>query len=443
MGKKYIFLNTLLLALFIMINIYYEIKITIPFLILYLICFILIYGKKAVTLPIVLVVSFAFNYKPPIKTEDICNEYYHQAIVKDVYSTSMTVVEDDHIYYLMKIDKDIVRGDVVSYSTSGKYKTQVNEKGSFDMFYRSTGADAYGYLKAGTLKIIEPKESMRNNIYHDLIEDQGWYSDMTLLLLYGKEKGSGVIAKRRINSMGVAHLFVVSGFHISLMYIMMEMIGKNFIRNNKFNSLLAFAISTSFLYLVYFPPTGIRALITLLIIRTNRYDKVDSLSLTGILFFVINPWIMFSSSMILSYSITAAIYLFRPSKISASDTITLSMFAFFISLPTISTWESEHNLLAPLLSIAMTPLVSTMYVASLVALPFHGLWSLMDPIFYVFFRIIIIFSELQMPFSIGIIGFSKQVALTIICVLYIGLLKENKWILLTTFFSISFIIFLI
>lgn len=403
---------------------------------MYLMFYIIIYGSKSKVLLLILIGCFLFNYDKN-EIQEFDNDY-HVAVVDEVYSSSITVIEEGHKYYLMKVNENLSKGDVVSYQTEYYYDI---EKGSFDIFYKSTKSEGYGY--ANELNIISKKENIRNNIHNDLYEDNSYYSDFALLLLYGEEEGIGVQVKNKINAMGISHLFVVSGFHISLFFIMIEKVGNQFIRNRKLVSLIAFTISVSFLYLVYFPYTGLRALITMMIIRSHKYDKIDSLALTGIIFYIWNPWIMFSSSMILSFSITFAIYFFRPESISFSDGVTLSMFAFYISLPTVSTWENTHNLLAPLLSLVMTPIVSIMYVTSLLLLPFKECWNLFDYVYQAFYWIIIIFSSLEITFYTQIIGFAKQVALTILCVSYIALLKEKKWHILSSFFSISLIIFLI
>ncbi len=434
-GKKYLYLNTLLIALFILLIIYFRIILLIPFLITYFIFYLYLYKEGVSVLLIVLGLSFLFNYQGNVQVSE---DYYHTAVVDDVYTSSITVIEEGNKYYLMKVDEELSKGDVIKYKTN--YYTDV-DKGSFDLFYRSTNSIAYGY--ANSLQIVEKHENIRNNIHNSLYEEESWYSDMTLLLLYGDEHGRGVYLSNEIDSMGISHLFVVSGFHISIFFLLIEKIGNNFIRSRKLVTTLSFSVSTAFLYLVYFPPTGIRALLTLMIVRSHKYNRVDSLSLTGIVFFISNPWIMYSSSMILSFSITMAIYLYRPSDLSLVDGITLSMFAFYIALPTISTWETNHNLFAPLLSLVMTPIVSFIYIIALFTLPFHSMWALVDPLFHIFFTLIYIFSSINFTFITQTIGMPRQIAITMMTVYYIALMKEKRTIMLSTFFSISLIIFLI
>ncbi len=405
------------------------------FLLPYITYYLLKYGSHAKALFITLLFATLFNYHGQPTIND---SYEHQAVVDDVYTSSITVIEDGQKYYLMGIDEQVSHGDVISYNSV--YNDDV-EKGSFDLFYKSTKAIACGWAK--NLEIIKKSNDLRSEIHNDLYETEGWYSDFTLLMLYGEEDGLGSVINDGVSKMGISHLFVVSGFHIALFYIFIEKILSNILKSSKMANLVAFSISTGFLYLVYFPPTGIRALLTLIFVRGFNLERTESLSLTGLMFFVINPYILLTNSMILSFTITLAIYLYRPQELSIMDMIVLSMFAFYISLPTVSTWENQHNLTAPLLSIVLTPIVAMMYVVSLVFLPFKDCWVLADPLFALFFWVLKIFSNVSAYFSTGLLTMQEQLYITSLSIYYIHTLRNNKVILMSSFFSISLIIFLI
>ncbi len=432
------FLNTLLIALLTFIVIYTHSLITIPFLITYISFYLYNYKKSALILPIILIGSFVTNYNP--SKDDYNKEWEHEVIVSNVYSSSITVIEDGEEYYVYNVHEHLSKGDKITFE--GKYYQNSN-KGSFDIFVHSTGSIASVRAVNESIHLESAKSNLRNNIHANLYEEKSWYSDLTLLLLYGEETDRGNNMKNTIDYMGISHLFVISGFHITLFYLLLEKGGRKFIRNRKLISILSFSISLGFLYLVYFPPTGIRALLTLLLIRTHRWDKIESLSIAGLIFFVINPWLMLTNSMILSFSITMAIYIYRPLDILFLDTVVLSMFAFYIALPTISTWENEHNLLAPLLAIVMTPIVSCLYVLCLILLPFNNIWILINPIFHLIWIVIYMMSTIHIKLNTPEMGYIKQITLTVICVYYIYLLRFEKEILLGSFFSISLILFLI
>lgn len=435
MNSKYIYTNTFILTMILFVFFYsgyiWMFSIILPYSTYYL----LKYKSKAKVMIVTFALMVLINYELP---EEINENYHHTAVVDDVYTSSITVIEDGQKYYLMGIEENLSHGDVISYTSI--YDDDV-EKGGFDIFYKST--DAIGLGWANNLELVERNDDIRSNIHNDLYNEEGWYSDFTLLMLYGEENGHGYVIKNKINLMGISHLFVVSGFHISLFYILIDKILSGLISNSKITNTLAFSISVGFLYLVYFPPTGLRALLTIVFIRFLNQNKIESLSLTGLTMFVFNPWILLSNSMILSFSITYAIYIYKPDEISIIDMLVLSMFAFYISLPTISTWENKHNITAPLLSIVMTPLVSVFYITSLIILPFHDCWHLMDPVYHLFYSMINIFGNVNFYFYTPEVNFIKQITFTCLSLYFIYLLKNNKIILMNSFFLISLIIILI
>lgn len=97
-------------------------------------------------------------YDPILSTETT-----HEAIVENVYSTSITVIENGQRYYLMKIDQDLVKGDIITYSCS--YYQDI-DKGSFGIFYNTTKAIGYGYVT--DLELVERSMSFRTNLYSNL-----------------------------------------------------------------------------------------------------------------------------------------------------------------------------------------------------------------------------------------------------------------------------------
>lgn len=381
---------------------------------------IITYKKWVFVIPIIFVSAFLFNYQP---TNSINEEYEHLAIVEKIYSSSIVVNEGGDKYYIMKVNEDVVVGDLIKYNA--KYKTEV-EKGSFDMFYKSTKAIGYGY--ASHLTIIEHKHNLRNNIYLKLLNSDGEYSNFALGMLYSKETNGNVEMLSNVNRMGIAHLFVISGFHISILYITIDGILCKIMGNNKKREFINIFIISIFLYLIYFPPTAIRALLTMMIMKRGMFGNVDSLSMVGILFFIANPWILFTNSMILSFSITILIYLIKPNKLSLWSSIKLSISAFLVALPTLATWNNTFNILSPLLTVVMTPFISMGYIICLVMIPFHNIWFIGDIIFRILDEIIRIFSYVYIPIETQTISPFQQLSLTIETLIFSNFIFTKKYL---------------
>ena len=338
----------------------------------------------------------------------------------------------------MGVNINLIPGDYITYNS--KYISDVNNS-TFEVYWKSLGASAYGY--ANDLEIVEYASGIRANMLRNLFEDTGAYSQNFLALLYGFDTDYNQFLLDRVSRLGVSHLFVVSGFHIALFYIFMEKIGFKLTNNRRVINIISTFISFIFTFFIYFPLTAVRALLTIIIVRTHRFNKIDSLSICGILFFIINPFIMISNSMILSFSITYVIYLLSSGPNNFKKTILISVAAFYVSLPTITTWTTDLNLLAPLVSFLITQIVSFSYVMGLIIFPFHFLWWIGNIYFMLFDLLILLISCLYIPLTFPESNIIKQCIGTSLIIMYIVLMRGNITILLNTLFLMSFIFFII
>ncbi len=432
--RRYLHTNTLIFLLVAFIAVYTEFYIIYIILIPYLL-FIINRHKKH-SLIIIPIIMFCFVLS--IEFRNISNQYVHHAKVLKVYSSSALVKESGMKYYILGVNEQILPGDKITFNA--KYISDI-ENGSFEVYWRSLGASAYGY--ASDVVIDENSAGLRNGILESLINNHDYYSQNILALFYGISTDYNASLLNRVTKLGVSHLFVISGFHIAIFYIGLERIGLRITNNRKIINISSASISFIFVFFIYFPLTAIRALVTLIIVRTHKFNKIDSLSICGIIFFVINPYIMISNSMILSFSITYVIYLLSGGQNNIKKTLLISIVAFYVSLPTVTTWTNELNLLAPLVTIIITQIVSFSYVLGLVILPFHFLWWIGDIYFMFFDYLILILTVLYIPVYFPDSNIFKQYLGTSLILLYIIAMRGNRLILLNTLFSMSFIFFII
>lgn len=405
-------------------------------LVFYFIVLVFIYKKKVFLIFLFAFLAFSLNIN---YRQDIPEDKWHTGVVKKVYSSSVLVEEEGQLYYLMKIEEDLMVGDVVAYGCY--YKTDI-DPGSFDVFYRSTGASAYGYVFWS--EVQEEANSIRANLYRNLMETNNKYADFALAMLFKQETTSNSYLFNMSSKMGISHLLVISGFHISIFYIIMHKMLKKVVKDSRIIESISFGVILFFLYLVYFPLTGIRALFTLLIIRYGKWNRIDSLSIVAIIFFIMNPWVMFTSAMILSFSITLMIYCLRTNRKSFLDTVLIASLSFYVAIPTLATWQSSVNLFAPLLNIVWTPFISLEYIICLVCLPFRFLWPFASILFSLFKIVMSLFSILYYKITIvNPFTFYQQIYMTFITILFISQLKEHKVILLNTFLTTTILFIII
>ncbi len=440
MTKKNLLFNILLFNLFLLITLYTKNWWLTPLILFYLGWILYEYGwKSLVSILFIILLCFSINNS---NNKEINHKLSHKAKIVKIYSSSIVVNEDGQNYYLMGIKENYIVGDEISFNAMYKENDEIS---SFDVFYKSTKSNGLAY--ANNIKVISHNKNLRNNTYNLLLEDNSTYSDFALAMLYKTKTDGNATLLDNINKLGIPHLFVLSGFHITIFYLFIEKLCGGVIVNKKIVDTISFGSILFFLYLVYFPPTGIRALLTMVIIKIGNLSKIDSLSLTGIIFFILNPFLMIGNSMILSFSITAMIYESSSKKGNRNkrilNKVTISSSAFFLSIPTILTWNPSVNLFSPILSIILTPIISISYIICILILPFHYLWGLFSTYFYLLNIIISLLLFMYFPLSIGIISPFMQIYLVSITFLYIIKQKENNLILLNTFFILSLIFIII
>ncbi len=432
--KSYFYLHTLLSLILLLIFFYLMSIWLLPIIISYFIFLFWYYKKRVLYIFLIFFISIlaSGNFKT------VNSNYNHEAKVVETYKNSLVVKEDGSKYYLMKVPDVFVEGDIIKYQCN--YKNKI-EKGSFDIFYKGTKSTGYGYPK--NIKIISKSTSYRSELKRELIESDGVYSNYVLSMIYKTHTQGNDSLFNTINKMGLSHLFVISGLHISIFYILTNKLVSKITKNKKMSFYSSIFVVSLFLYLTFLPMTGIRALLTIIIINTGRFNRIDSLSIAGIVFFVLNPWIMLGNSMILSFSITYMIYMLNTNKNSFLDLLLISIGAYFVALPTLSTWTTNHNLLAPLLSIALTPIISISYIVGLVILPFKWLWPLGSIFFTILNKIILLFSNFEFIITLNIINALTQVVLLSSTMIMIHVFRNNRIILLNTFTILSFLLIII
>lgn len=432
--ERYLYIGILFILVLFFLIFYFNIFLLIIILFSSLILFFYKFKKKAIIIILFLLMIYLFS----LNFNQINQNYEHIAKVKSINTSSILVKENGVKYYLLGIDKNVLPGDKIRFEC--EYNISSN-KGSFDIYWHSIGARAYGW--ANNVEIESYGSGIRRTLLEKLINDGSFFSQTFLALIYGIETEDNAFMLDTVTKLGVSYLFVISGFHISLLYIITEKIGMNITSNRKVINCISMMVSLFFLYFIYFPLTAIRALITIMLIRTHKFSKIDSLGICGIIFFIINPYIMMSNSMILSFTITGMIYILSNNYHTVKSSIIISVAAFYVSLPTISTWTNELNLFAPLINIILTPLISFSYIFALIIFPFHFLWIVGDIYFLIFNYILFSIKYIYLPISLSDVTMIQQYLGTLIVMVYIFILRNNKIILLNTFLLLSAILFII
>lgn len=114
---------------------------------------------------------------------------------------------------------------------------------------------------------------------------------------------SVTLDKENISKIGISHLFVVSGLHVSMIMLILKKILKLFhLKDNVVDFVLIVVIGL-YVACTNFMISVIRVYLTFLIKKVLHLTSLDNLSINIILVCLINPYNLFNLSFILSYSI--------------------------------------------------------------------------------------------------------------------------------------------
>ncbi len=254
---------------------------------------------------------------------------------------------------------DYIPGDVVEFSG------EISDITNFSDFDYETYSHALKRYKQ-----MSPKSSNlvrhENNLYYlrYLIEER-YKSNLTELeytyfnsLVLAKNITDDSL-KDNINKLGISYMFVVSGFHISLLILLIENILRLFIKKN--DTLIdIISISLILIYtIITLSPVGIlRAFIMNIIRKINKrfnllLSSLDIISITFIICLIINPLYIFISAF--KYSFLSTLFIILGSNVIKTrnkiiNSYLVTILCFLSCLPLTINLNYQINFLSILVS---------------------------------------------------------------------------------------------
>lgn len=147
---------------------------------------------------------------------------------------------------------------------------------------------------------------------------------------------------------GITHLFAISGMHISMLILIFNKLKFN----NKFIVIFLYIYS----FLVMFTPSVLRVSIFYTLKNINLFKGFNNSKLlfyTAFILILINPYLILDVGFQYSFIITLGLFLIKPKGI-----ISLSIYAFLLSLPITLYNNFEFNLISIFINILIVPFVS-------------------------------------------------------------------------------------
>ena len=195
---------------------------------------------------------------------------------------------------------------------------------------------------------------------------------------------------KTMRSVGVAHVFAVSGLHVGVLSAAILSLLKKLKAKGYVRLLVMIPILGFYAYLAGFTPSVLRASVMILLYLTAsllgmRYDDLSALSFAAVLILIIRPLYLFDVSFLLSFLalfgiVSLASPLERAFKKRRMPSFLASALALSVStsvaiLPVSATIFGSVSLLGVLLNVLIVPLASLTYLLTLILLPLAALYS--------------------------------------------------------------------
>lgn len=304
----------------------------------------------------------------------------------------------------------------------------------------------YYTLKIDSIKILNENSNPFIKLKNRVIKHVNSYKDSTYLsaFILGKTEliSDEVLTSYREN--GISHLFALSGLHVSIFSSILLFILKKLRFKEILNYVLIFIFLLLFSFITGFSPSILRATLLFFLLGINKVfylniRTLDILYLVFIILVIINPFIIYNLSFILSF--TAAFFLIFSSDLLKGKNYFVSLFkvsllSYFASLPLSIYYFGYTNLLGTILNLVFVPLVSfvvfPLTLLTFIISKFYSILNittnLLESLSLLFnkFKIIIYFPRINLIFvfiylSILMlyIKFKKKICLYLIIVLLI------------------------
>lgn len=286
--------------------------------------------------------------------------------------------------YKLKVTKDIKIADYTSFTGWYEFqsvKVYTNEyldirpgdsllcSGKIEEPIRNTTPKLFNYknyLKSQNIRSIlylSDCEVIDNNwdinnipyVINNYIDDNFQYSNeyiKTFILADKSDFEDNLLSE--INSIGISHLFAVSGLHISLIVLSLMSILKRLRIKDLYIENIIIVFLMVYMVITAFTPSVTRAALMFILLIINKRIKLylsslDILSLIFIMLIFIRPYYYYDAGFLLSFLVTFLILLssnILNVKSKIKQLFILSTISFFVTIPIILNLNYQINLLS-------------------------------------------------------------------------------------------------
>lgn len=355
-----------------------------------------------------------------------------------ITSMGPIIKQDNELIFLKTRDQFSV-GDIIK--VSGEIKKIVNDS-DFDKETYFKTLNVINYIERPKISLLGTSNDIRDSIYSFITNSSGDYKKVTPLLLIGlKTKESKEIYQTAIR-MNIVHLFVISGFHISLFFVITTKLLNLMKIKESISMWIALVPVIIYLFILNFPISATRAvlLVICMVINKNllnkRFDSIQILSFVMSVMFISSPRSIYSLSFIFTFIATYVVIMINYIKFESNTNkyIVMSIMAFCSNLVIVLYQNHFFSIFGLFYGSLLSPVFVLIYSLTLFLFPFKEIMGYID---YVFVLILKIFENtnivIDLPrFSIQWVFLSYGIILSSLIIWLVwNLFMEKKGFLLT------------
>ena len=362
-----------------------------------------------------------YNYLPRIEEKGPNEGIVRYSKDNKIILNNMYIVLNKKVNKNDKIKINNIKCDVPSSNTNFNLFNFKNYLLSKKVFY---------YCKAEDVKVVEKHKL---NIIEKRIKDID-NSYLDTLILGNNKIDEEAYNNYKIN--GITHLFAISGMHITFISLILLKILNSIFKNKKISFVITSILLTLYLFLTNMSASIIRSVLLFIAGTINKVFnlKIKTLTLLYLIFLLllyINPYYIYDTGFIYSFTISFMLIYLKPNK-----AYKVSLIAFLASFPISINTNYSINLLTPILNILYVPFFSFI-IFPLGLLTFFIPY--LNPIFSYFVNLLELSSSFLAKYNIELIF--KHMNLYIIIIYYLIFIlsiKKKNYIPLILFFIIYY-----
>ena len=365
------------------------------------------------------------------KENEISNIVYLVNSVTFKNNYQLLLLKKDYFFYQIylydsDIDKNILPGSVIKISGNIEVTPNVSLKHSFSYYDYLKSNKIIGKINITNYQIIQKKFHINLLSYKINEYFNNNYSINTSIylkaLLIGDKTSMDSSIEDDINKIGISHLFVVSGLHVSIFVLIISSICKVFKLKESITNKIIIIILFLYLLITNVLISVFRVFLAQIFKFLNKDKQINTFNLFSInliIAMILFPNIINSYSFILTYLISGMILLSKEilkNKSKITQGLLISIVSTLSTLPIIINISSQLNFLSIIYNLFYIPLMSYFILPlSIIIIVFPFLNNLYNIIIELFNSLVSINSNI----NLGIIIFPKFNALMILIYYFI------------------------